>query len=143
VSETIELVRAALAEGTRRRPQAEGFPVFAQALREAGVRRNHRALPSGQSTYWTDLGCAVLYSDPVAPGAPSEVASFDADALVAALRIEQAGDSTFPEFLRQAWAAGVLEYVVDFESRTCTYVGRDGRAYVESYRAAAGESCDA
>jgi uncharacterized protein YbcV (DUF1398 family) len=71
---------------------------------------------------------------PLISGA-SEVAPFDQGALVAALRSDQAGKSTFPEFLVAAWEAGVVGYEVDFAARTCTYFGASGGQHVESYPA--------
>ena len=56
-------------------------------------------------------------------------------ALIAALRTDQAGNSSFPEFLQATWLAGVISYGVDFEARTCTYFGASDEKYVESYPA--------
>jgi uncharacterized protein YbcV (DUF1398 family) len=47
-----------------------------------------------------------------------DIPPFDRDALVAALRTDQAGNSTFPEFLDVSWRAGVVRYDVDFAART-------------------------
>jgi uncharacterized protein YbcV (DUF1398 family) len=41
--------------------------------------------------------------------------------LVRALREDQAGHTTFPQFLEAAWRAGVVRYDVDFEARTVSY----------------------
>jgi uncharacterized protein YbcV (DUF1398 family) len=65
----------------------------------------------------------------------AEVLPFNRDALINALRSDQAGNSTFPEFLMAAWNAGVVRYDVDFVARTCTYYGVDEEKYVESYAA--------
>ena len=64
-----------------------------------------------------------------------EVPSFDRDALIAALRTDQAGNSTFPEFLAASWRAGVVRYDVDFEARTVAYYGCKGEEYLEAYPA--------
>jgi uncharacterized protein YbcV (DUF1398 family) len=58
---------------------------------------------------------------------------FDRDALIRALRTDQAGESTFPEFLAASWRAGVIRYDVDFNARTVAYYGCTGEEYVESY----------
>ena len=60
----------------------------------------------------------------------SDVPKFKRDALVAALRTDQAGKGTFPEFLA-CWHAGVVRYVVDFTARTCTYFGGEDEKYIE------------
>jgi uncharacterized protein YbcV (DUF1398 family) len=64
-----------------------------------------------------------------------DVPLFNREALIAALRIDQAGNSTFPEFLAASWRAGVLRYEVDFAARTVAYYGCDGEVYVEAYPA--------
>ncbi len=52
-----------------------------------------------------------------------------------ALRADQAGETSFPEFLRASWEAGVVAYDIDLEARTCTYRGASGEDYVERYDA--------
>ena len=64
-----------------------------------------------------------------------DVPPFDRDALISALRTDQAGNSTFPEFLDASWRAGVVRYDVDFAARTVAYYGCNGEEYVEDYAA--------
>jgi uncharacterized protein YbcV (DUF1398 family) len=64
-----------------------------------------------------------------------DVPAFDREALIAALRIDQAGESTFPEFLEAGWRAGVVRYDVNFAEHTVAYVGCNGEEYVEAYPA--------
>jgi uncharacterized protein YbcV (DUF1398 family) len=66
----------------------------------------------------------------------TNVPPFDRDALVRALRRDQAGETTFPEFLLASWKAGVVRYEVDLAERHVTYYGCDGESYVEAYAAA-------
>ncbi|WP_306590627.1 DUF1398 domain-containing protein [Geothrix sp. 21YS21S-4] len=127
-------LQTALQQAMVGRPKAGGFPYLAETLRRAEVRRNRWALPSCQSTYWTGLGAVVMQGQPLALGA-LEVPPFDEEALVAALRRDQAGEGSFPEFLAAAWRAGVIDYDVDFEGRTVTYRGASGESYVEAYPA--------
>jgi uncharacterized protein YbcV (DUF1398 family) len=49
------------------------------------------------------------------------------------LRTDQAGNSTFPEFLAASWKAGIVRYDVDFNARSVTYFGCNGEEYVEGY----------
>lgn len=65
----------------------------------------------------------------------TDVPTFDRDALIRALRLDQAGESTFPEFLQASWRAGVVRYDVDFTARTVAYLGCNGEEYIESYPA--------
>ena len=67
----------------------------------------------------------------------ADVPNYNRDALVAALRTDQAGKSAFPEFLLACWQAGVVRYDVDFTARTCTYFGCDGEKFIEDYPEAA------
>lgn len=116
------------------RPQVGGFPVLAEVLRQAGVTRNFWSLPSCQSIYLTKLGAVVQQGQPLVAQI-AEVPRFDKEALIQALRTDQAGESSFPKFLKSSWEAGVIGYDVDFEKRTCTYLGAKGESYVESYPA--------
>ncbi len=61
------------------------------------------------------------------------VPPFDQEKLILALRTDQAGNSSFPEFLEAAWQAGVIRYDVDFDNRAVTYFGALGECYVEGY----------
>ncbi len=64
-----------------------------------------------------------------------EVSVFDQEALIKALRADQAGQTTFPEFLNATWEAGVISYEADFSERKVTYLGSQGESYVEAYPA--------
>jgi len=82
-------------------------------LRRAGVKHNHWFLPACQSLYLTQEGPVVSQGTPLLCGA-ADVPKFNRDALVPALRTDQAGKSTFPEFLLACWHARVVRYDVDF-----------------------------
>jgi uncharacterized protein YbcV (DUF1398 family) len=127
-------LQAAQREATTNRPAQQGFPYLAETLRRAGVRTNTWWLPSLQSLYLTDLGPVLAQGMPLIHGM-SDVAPFDRDALVDALRADQAGETTFPEFAAAAWRAGVLHYVVDLDRRTCSYFGLHNASYTERYPA--------
>ena len=64
-----------------------------------------------------------------------DVPAFDEAALIKALRVDQAGESTFPEFLNASWRAGVVRYDVDLEAHTVAYQGCNGEEYKEHYPA--------
>ena len=65
----------------------------------------------------------------------ADVPTFDQAALIKALRADQAGQTTFQQFLEASWDAGVVKYDVDFTARTVTYYGVNGEAYIEEYPA--------
>jgi uncharacterized protein YbcV (DUF1398 family) len=77
-------------------------------------------------------GSVVTLGAPLMSGI-ADVPGFDRDALIRVLRIDQAGESTFPEFLMASWRAGVIRYDVDFDARKVTYYGCNGEEYVEGY----------
>lgn len=134
MSKAIENLQAAQQRAMAVRPKVGGFPYLAEALRQAGVTRNLWFLPASQSLYLTDDGPVVTLGTPLISGT-ADVPRFDREALIAALRIDQAGNSTFPEFLASCWRAGVVRYDVDFVARTVAYYGCDGEPYIEAYPA--------
>ncbi len=134
MSDAIDNLQAAMARGLAVRPAVGGFPSLAEALRQGGVRHNVWHLPSAQSLYLTDAGPVVHQGQPVATGMV-DVPPFDRDAVVTAIREDQAGRTTFEEFLAASWAAGVVRYDVALDERTVTYCGLDGDCYVEAYPA--------
>ena len=114
------------------RPQVGGFPVLAEVLRDAGVLMNRWFLPSCQSVYIMKDGSVVQQGTPLITGT-FEIPLFDREALIIAIRSDQEGQSTFPEFLVATWNAGVVSYEVDFENRKVTYFGAKGDFYMETY----------
>jgi uncharacterized protein YbcV (DUF1398 family) len=117
------------------RPKIGGFPVLAEVLRQAGVRMNRWSLPSCQAVYHMAKDEAVVQQGAPLVTGVSDVPRFDRDALIAALRTDQEGRSTFPEFLQSAWKAGVIGYDADFVGRKVTYYGVNGESYLEEYPA--------
>jgi len=132
MSKAIENLNMAMERAATIRPKVGGFPYLAEALRIAGVTRNIWSLPGCQSIFLTGFGPVVMQGAPLVTGTV-DVPSFDQEALIQALRIDQAGESTFPEFLAASWRAGVVGYDVDFAARTVTYLGCHGEEYIEAY----------
>jgi uncharacterized protein YbcV (DUF1398 family) len=116
------------------RPKVGGFPVLAEVLRQAGIQMNRWSLPSCQSVYVLNEGSVVQQGTPLVTGV-HEIPKFDRIALIAAIRADQEGRSTFPEFLQAAWSAGAIGYDADFTSRKVTYYGSSGESYLEEYPA--------
>jgi uncharacterized protein YbcV (DUF1398 family) len=130
----IGAIDAANAHAAAVRPKVGGFPYLAEALRVAGVRKYYFDVPSCTVRYATAAG------DVLAPGAflrteKTVIRPFDEDALVTAIRVDQLGRSTFPEFVESTFRAGVIRYEVDTAARTCSYFGTGGERYVEQYPA--------
>jgi uncharacterized protein YbcV (DUF1398 family) len=116
------------------RPKVGGFPILAEVLRQAGVQMNRWSLPSCQSVYLMKEGSVVQQGTPLITGT-HVIPKFDRDALIMAIRTDQEGCSTFPEFLEAAWKAGVVGYDADFVGRTVIYYGAAGESYLEEYKA--------
>ena len=134
MSEAIENLQAAQQRAMAGRPKVGGFPYLAETLRRAGVIRNFWFLPACQSLYLTEKGQVVTQYSPLVTGTV-DVPPFNREALIAALRSDQAGNSTFPEFLAASWRAGVIRYDVDFIKRRVSYYGSKSEEYVEDYPA--------
>ncbi len=114
------------------RPKVGGFPYRAETLRQAGVTHNYWYLPSCQSLYLTGDGSITIVGAPLVSGM-TDVPPFNREALVDAIRTDQAGESSFEEFLLASWKAGVVRYDVDFPNRVVCYYGASGEEYRETY----------
>lgn len=134
MSNAIQNLQEAMQRAEKIRPEAGGFPYLAETLRQAGAIRNLWELPSCQSIFQTDRGAVAMQATPLVSGM-ADVPAFDCAALIRALRADQAGETTFPQFLEASWKAGVVKYDVDFAARTVSYYGVNGEVYVEEYPA--------
>lgn len=134
MSTATDKLQAAQQKAMANRPKVGGFPYLAETLRQADVLSNTWTLPSCQSIYILKDGPVVFQGTPLASGMV-DIPSFDEAALITAIRADQAGKSTFPEFLEATWKSGVIWYRADFFERTVTYGGVTGETYVESYPA--------
>ena len=107
---------------------------IAEVLRQAGVHINSWALPSCQSVFLMEEGAVVQQGTPLVTGT-HDIADFDEEALIEAIREDQKGKCTFQEFLQAAWNAGVIGYDADFMERKVSYFGSNGESYEEDYPA--------
>jgi uncharacterized protein YbcV (DUF1398 family) len=134
MSKAIDKLQAAQKKAMTNRPKVGGFPYVAETLRLAGVKQNIWTLPACQSIYHMEDSSVVQQGTPLINGS-ADIPLFDKEELIKALRADQSGKSTFPEFLLASWKAGVIWYQVDFEKRTVTYGGSKGETYIEAYPA--------
>lgn len=134
MSDLAERLLAAQKHAMSIRPKVGGFPVLAEVLRRAGVQMNRWSLPSCQSLFLMEGGSVVQQGPPLISGM-CEVPKFDREALIKAIRTDQEGQSSFPQFLESAWKAGVTGYDADYVRRQVTYYGANGENYVEKYPA--------
>ena len=134
MSKAIENLEAAQKRALVGRPKVGGFPYLAETLRRAGVTRNFWFLPACQSLFLTNDGPVVIQGTPLATGT-LDVPPFNREALISALRTDQAGGSTFPEFLAASWHAGVVRCGSRFlgaNGRILRLQWRDMK-YIEAY----------
>ena len=94
MSRAIENLQAAEQRAIAILPKVGGFPYLAESLRQAGVTRNFWFLPACQSLYLTHDGPVVTQSAPLLSGI-AYVPPFDREALIRALRIDQAESALF------------------------------------------------
>lgn len=132
MNQTVEKLIQAQKHAMSIRPKAGGFPVLAEVLRQAGAKFNRWHLPACQSVYVMVEGNVVQMGTPLVTGT-SAIPDFNKEALIKALRKDQEGRGTFPEFLQSTWEAGVVSYEVDFNARRVSYYGANGESYVEEY----------
>lgn len=134
MADIIASINAAQEYAGRIRPKVGGFPFLAEALRQAGVQEYVFDVPSASAVLITADG-AVLQPGTPLHAAMTVISPFDESALLEALRTDQVGDSTFPEFVAASFLAGVVRFTVDLNERTCTYQGVRGETYLERYPA--------
>ncbi len=134
MSKAIDNLNEAMKQAAAIRPKVGGFPYLAETLRRAGVTRNVWTLPACESLFLTAAGPVVMQGKPLVSGM-ADVPEFNENSLIKALRTDQAGESTFPEFLEATWRAGVVRYDVDFAARSVVYSGCNGEQYREAYPA--------
>ena len=91
MSRAIENLADAQKRAMAGRPKVRGFPYLAETLRQAGVTRNLCFLPACESIFLTNDGPVVLQGTPLTSGM-ADVPPFDREALVTALRTDQAGE---------------------------------------------------
>lgn len=124
----------AISKSEKVRPKIGGFPYLAECLREEGFIKNTWYLPSGDSFYFSKEDSLVI------PGKAlfediTVYPSYSEEELIRALRTDQAGKTTFPEFLMNTWKSGVVKYDVNFIDRHVVYYGANGEEYKEIYPA--------
>jgi uncharacterized protein YbcV (DUF1398 family) len=134
MSSPVETIVEAQSRAARIRPRVGGFPHLAEVLRQAGVERIHCNVPAMSTVNVTAGGDVVQQGTPQVSGTVA-IAPFDEGALITALRTDQAGASTYPEFMAAVWRVGVVTYDIDLAGRTCTYRSAAGAQYVEQYPA--------
>ncbi len=107
------------------------FPNVVKALIEAGVESYLIDLASGSATYYMSTG--ETHSERLSH-LPGDVAQdFSSSDLVAAIRMAQADQIRYPEFLRRSLAAGTVAYWAYLTGKKVIYFGRKGEIHIEEF----------
>ncbi len=98
-------------------------------LTTAGIERYHADYSRKEITYYTPEGqsCVVPMAYEDAPIA----AAFSAAQVEASVRQSQRGEIMYPQFTRQALAAGCVGYFVQLTGKCVQYFGRNGEIHTE------------
>jgi uncharacterized protein YbcV (DUF1398 family) len=100
-------------------------------LSQHGVESYHVDFRARTATYYAAAGDP--YRVGIEPPQQAIAASFDTEALVAAIRGSQQGAVQYPEFMQRALRAGVVAYTVWIAGRHVSYYGRRGETHVERF----------
>lgn len=107
------------------------FPDVVGMLVEAGVESYFADLIRGEERFYTPSG--ETHVEKMSP-LPAKVAeNFSQSGIVAAIRAAQAHQIRYPEFVKQALAAGVAGYWAFLAGKRVIYVGRKGEFHVEEF----------
>ena len=104
------------------------FPEVVGMLVNAGVESYFADLLRGEETFYTTDGETHRERMTLPPA--KIVADFSQPALVAAIRAAQADQIRYPEFVKQATAAGTIGYWAFLTGKKVIYFGRNGEFHV-------------
>ncbi|MBV8657725.1 MAG: DUF1398 family protein [Burkholderiales bacterium] len=107
------------------------FGEVVQALVAVGVERYHADYSANSTTYYLPSGESHRIALP--PPDIDIAASFDAPAIVAAIRAAQRGEIMYPRFMGLSRAAGCVGYTVWIAGRHVSYFGRRGETHIEHF----------
>lgn len=128
----LERLKNAMNRLERVKPETGSFPYLAECLRQEGFVKNSWHLPSGDSFYFSGEEVLVVPGKALIDQA-TPCPAFSEEKLIKALRADQAGQTTFTEFLMATWESGIVNYEVNFRERTVTYYGSNNEEYKEAY----------
>jgi len=107
------------------------FPEVVAALIETGIESYCADLVRGEKTYYMPDGESYVVPSKLPLTAIAE--DFSETGIVAAIRGAQADTIRYPEFVRQARAAGTIAYWVFLSGKRAVYLGRKGEIHVELF----------
>jgi uncharacterized protein YbcV (DUF1398 family) len=105
------------------------FGQVVERLSGAGIERYHADYSRGEITYYTPEGQSCIV--PMAHEDGPIASVFSAAQVEAAVRQAQRGEIRYPQFTRQALAAGCVGYFVQITGKCVQYFGRSGEIHTE------------
>jgi len=103
-------------------------------LKNAGIERYHADYSRMENTYYSTTGGSFV--EPMEHESSPIAGVFSAAQVEAAVRQSQRGEIKYPEFTRQALAAGCVGYFVQIAGQCVQYFGRDGDIHTEWFPSA-------
>jgi uncharacterized protein YbcV (DUF1398 family) len=98
-------------------------------LMKTGIERYHADYSRGEITYYAPDGSSCVV--PVEHEPTPVAQEFSAAGVEAAVRMAQRGEIMYPQFTRQALAAGCVGYFVQITGKRVQYFGRNGEIHTE------------
>jgi uncharacterized protein YbcV (DUF1398 family) len=108
------------------------FPEVVRRLLEVGVESYFCDLARGEETFYMTDG--KTHEEKMSLPMPPVAESFSPTGIIAAIRGAQADTIRYPEFVKQATAAGVIAYWAFLTGRKVIYFGRKGQQHIEEFR---------
>ncbi len=107
------------------------FPQVVGRLLEVGVESYLVDFAAARKTHYlasgeTHVETMILKKEPIAE-------EFSGEGIVAAIRGAQADTVRYPEFVKQATAAGVIGYWAFLTGKKVVYFGRKGEMHIEEF----------
>lgn len=130
--ELLNNLKKAMNKAENIQPKVGGFPYLAECLREEGFIKNIWYLPSYDSFYFSRNSSVVIPGKSLIEDV-TVYPPYSKSALLNTLRTDQAGQTSFPNFLMNTWRSGVVKYEVNFIDRYVIYYGANGEKYKETY----------
>lgn len=107
------------------------FPEVVGMVLAAGAESYFADLALGEERFYASTGETHVEKMALAPMKIAE--QFSKEGIVAAVRAAQADRIRYPEFVKQAMAAGVIGYWAFLTGKKVIYFGRKGELHVEEF----------
>jgi uncharacterized protein YbcV (DUF1398 family) len=107
------------------------FPEVVKMLVDAGVESYFADLMKGEETFYLPSG--EVHTEKMKMPGTKAADVFSQEGVVAAIRAVQADRIRYPEFVKQAMAAGVAAYWAFLAGKKVIYFGRKGEFHVEEF----------